>query len=76
MTKTLTEIEREALALPDQDRARLAQRLIETLDAGKDEDVEAIWLSEAERRYEAYRKGTIKAATVDEAFAEAKSRLE
>lgn len=76
MAKTLTEIEKEALALADQDRARLAQHLIETLDAGKDEDVEDVWLSEAERRYEAYREGTIKAVTVDEAFAEAKSRLE
>lgn len=76
MAKTLTEVEREALALTNQDRARLAQRLIETLDAGKDEDVEDIWLSEAERRYEAYRKGTIKAVTAEEAFAEARSRLE
>ena len=75
MAKTLTEIEREASGLSDQDRARLAQRLLDTLDKGHDEDVEGIWLIKAERRYAAYRKGTIKAVTIEQAFTEAKSRL-
>ncbi len=61
MAKTLSEIERDALALSDQDRASLARHLLETLDKTQDEDAEEIWLIEAEKRYEEYRKGNIKA---------------
>ena len=51
MAKKLIEIEKDALTLSDHDRTALAQHLIETLDKDEDEDVEEVWLKEAERRY-------------------------
>lgn len=40
----------EALALPSSDRAKLALELIERIDGPPDEDAEAAWASEIERR--------------------------
>ena len=75
MTKTLAEIERDALTLSDHERSKLAQHLLETLDKDEDEEVEEIWLAEAEKRYEEYRKGNIKGVMAEQAFSEARSRL-
>lgn len=46
------------------------------MDEGRDENVEEMWLIEAERRYEEYKRGKIKAVPSEEAFKEARSRLE
>ena len=43
-------------------RARLAQRLIPSLDRGADTDVERLWLVEAERRLAEFKSG--KAAAI------------
>lgn len=40
----------EALNLPDQDRADLAVRLLESLDGHADDDVDATWVKDIERR--------------------------
>jgi hypothetical protein len=51
MSKSEAELEQEARHLPTQDRARLAQHLIASIDPGEDVDAEAVWLEEAESRY-------------------------
>lgn len=43
-------IEEEALALPIQERAKLIERLLESLDTLPDQKAEALWLNVAERR--------------------------
>jgi putative addiction module component (TIGR02574 family) len=51
----------EAMQLDRQERADLARRLIASLDDevdGADEDVEAAWLAEVERRAQAAERGT------------------
>ena len=75
MSKSVAELEQEARHLPTQDRALLAQHLIASIDPGEDVDAEAAWLEEAERRYQAYRHGTLIAKPVDQVFREAKSQL-
>jgi putative addiction module component (TIGR02574 family) len=44
------DLRREVLNLPREERAGLARELIESLDAGPDDDAEQAWLDEAERR--------------------------
>ena len=56
MNKVLVDIEKAAFTLSDSERAMLAHHLIQTLDKDEDEDVEEIWLKEAEKRYEEYIK--------------------
>lgn len=57
MKRINPDIENQAIGLPQEDRARLALALIESLDQGKDEDVAELWLDESERRLAAYDAG-------------------
>lgn len=47
-------IEEQIARLPHRDRARLALRLIESLESGTDEDVADLWLQEAAERLKRY----------------------
>ena len=47
---TIDELMREALALDPQGRARLAHRLLDSLDELSESEVEQLWLVEAARR--------------------------
>jgi hypothetical protein len=62
-------LEREALALPPPERARLAQELIESLDGLSTSEIEGLWVEEAGRRLAALRSGeddSIDAASVSQ----------
>jgi hypothetical protein len=75
MSKSVAELEQEARHLLIQDRALLAQHLIASIDPGEDVDAEAVWLEEAEKRYQAFRKGKLTARPADQVLREAKSQL-
>jgi putative addiction module component (TIGR02574 family) len=60
---SVTSVRTAALQLARQDRADLARQLIASLDEeldGADEDVEAAWLAEVDRRLLAAERGTAK----------------
>ena len=61
--------------LSPQEKAALAHQLIEELDSSSDADVEALWIAESQRRYEAYRRGEIDSLPGDEVMARVKNRL-
>lgn len=67
------QIESAALELPVHERARLAERLLASLD--EDASVEAAWAAEIDRRVAAYRAGELTAVDGDEVMAEARARL-
>ena len=50
-----------ALSLPDESRAVLAEKLLDSLGDKIPQDIEEAWIKEAERRLQAYREGKIKA---------------
>ncbi|WP_437287551.1 addiction module protein [Sorangium sp. So ce406] len=56
----------EALQLPPEERADVAKRLIDSLDGPADEDVEAAWLAEVERRLQDVDRGTATVKPWDE----------
>ena len=58
MARPLKEIELELLSPPQQERAELAHRLIVSLDEGKDDDVDAYWRNELDRRQREIENGT------------------
>ena len=63
----LDEVLRTALSLDVHDRARLAEKLLASLDALSEEEAERLWADEAERRlrdYRAGRTGAVSAADV------------
>ena len=53
MAHSLPEIEKDALRLSAEDRARLAVRLLSSLDGAAEapEEIEKLWIAEAERRF-------------------------
>lgn len=60
MSRTFTELWREAAELTEEERASLAGLLIESLEGEPDADVEAAWTAEIERRVTELDAGTAK----------------
>lgn len=75
MTKPARELESRALKLPRRERARLAQRLISSLDPGVDADVEKLWLQEAERRLAELKSGKVAGIPAKKVLRKARSAL-
>jgi putative addiction module component (TIGR02574 family) len=71
-TKT---VEEEALGLPVQERAKLAERLLESLDDLPERDVEVLWLEVAERRAKEIDDGSVELVTPEELARRVKARL-
>lgn len=69
----LEDIEAAALQLTPAERARLAERLLASLD--EDDEILAAWVEEAERRADAFERGEIEAVDFDEAIAQARARI-
>lgn len=75
MPMTKKKIEAEALNLDIQTRARLAGKLLMSLDEPSASEVEQLWLNEAERRLEEYRAGNVKGVPGNEVFQRAIAEL-
>lgn len=75
MNSQFDDLEKRARTLSREERAALALALIDELDPVKEPGVDGLWLEEARRRYDAYRRGEMKAVPGDEAMARARSRL-
>lgn len=75
MSAQFDDIEKQARALPMREKAALARVLIEDLDMSADEDVERLWIEEAQRRYDAYLKGDLEARSGEEVMKRARERL-
>lgn len=71
MTNTAKLIIDQALGLNSKDRAKVAEKLLASLDES-DANLDAIWANEADARIEAYNKGEIEAVSVDEVFSKYK----
>ncbi|MFY9823458.1 MAG: addiction module protein [Thermoanaerobaculia bacterium] len=50
---TVTDLEAKVLELEPKERARLAKRLLHSLEALSEKEIEALWLEEADRRDQA-----------------------
>lgn len=75
MASNFKKLEKEVRALSFREKAVLTRMLIEDLDPTVDENVEELWIEEAQRRYEAYRAGNLKAVLGEEAIRRARKRL-
>nr|VFK30727.1 MAG: putative addiction module component, TIGR02574 family [Candidatus Kentron sp. MB]VFK34274.1 MAG: putative addiction module component, TIGR02574 family [Candidatus Kentron sp. MB]VFK76629.1 MAG: putative addiction module component, TIGR02574 family [Candidatus Kentron sp. MB] len=71
MSAILEKVEVDALSLPQQERAFLADRLLSSLGGEILDDVEEAWVLEAERRYGEYKEGRREPIPASEVFAEA-----
>ena len=68
---SLKQIEEQALGLNGEERAKLAEVMLESLSAPIAE-IEAAWAGEIEQRVAAYDRGDIQTHAAEDVFAEAK----
>src|ERR1700730_6353198 len=71
MSTNLDQLTADAMKLPLRDRVQLAQRLVSTLD----DDAEALWFAEAERRLEELRSGKVQGISAEDSFRKAREAL-
>jgi len=71
MTEMAKKIVQEALRLPIEERAFLADRLLGSLDREVMTEVDAAWVAEAESRYAEYKAGKRKPVSAKDVFDEA-----
>lgn len=69
------ELEVEALKLAPHERARLAEKLLESLENLSDEENALVWAEEAERRGKAWEANPATGRPAADVFRDARARL-
>jgi len=75
MSLTIEQLTDEVLALPDEARALLADRIVESLDPADNERIRGLWVAEATRRVNEVRSGAVQAIDGESVMAEARALL-
>lgn len=75
MSSNLKEVEGKARELSQQDRARLALSLIQSLESQDDGDVSEAWRAEVESRWNDIERGDVTTTPATEAFSEVRRSL-
>lgn len=72
---TVADLEAQLLELAPKDRARLAQRLLESLETLSENEIAALWLQEADRRDRALDEDPSRAVSGEDVMREARALL-
>jgi putative addiction module component (TIGR02574 family) len=72
---THTDVTKEALSLPVDDRVVLAQRVWDSMEHFADADLEKAWMAEADRRWREIEEGTVQCHPADEVMRQARESL-
>jgi len=75
MSLTVEQIAEEALSLPSEARALLADRLVESLDPAEDGYIHQLWAAEARRRRDDVRSGRVQTIPGDVALAQVRQSI-
>ena len=75
MSTTVEQLAEQAMSLPGESRARLADILVESLDKEALTEIDRLWLSEAKRRRDEVRSGKVKTIPGDEALRSVRDSL-
>lgn len=70
MNTPLEQLTREALGLPAESRARLAEQLVESLSDAEMGEIGKLWAAEAVRRRDEIRSGRVKPVDGEQVMAE------
>ena len=72
MSSLLDELAKQARSLALEERAQLAQQLMESVEQESDPEVQAAWESEVASRIAKYERGEAKLIAAEEVFATAR----
>jgi putative addiction module component (TIGR02574 family) len=75
MSPELDICEAQALRLLPEERAALAEHLIASLDSLDDSENERLWIEEADRRYQEYKRGNISARPAEDVLRDARTAI-
>ena len=74
--RSIEQLTEELLSLPSASRALLAEKLAESLEFDIDPIIQAAWTTEAHRRRNEIRSGTVQALPGDDALAQVRLLLD
>lgn len=72
---TTAKLTEEILSLPCEDRIRIVETILESLNAPDDKNIEQAWAVEAERRIDDLNAGQVQSIPDAEVFADIRQRL-
>lgn len=72
---TTAKLTEEILSLPCEDRIRIVETILESLNAPDDKNIEQAWAVEAERRIDDLNAGQVQSIPSAEVFADIRQRL-
>jgi len=75
MDSTVEKLAKQAMTLPAESRARLADLLVESLDAEELGRVDRMWVAEAKRRRDEVRAGRVETIPGEEALRKVRDAL-
>ena len=76
LMRSIEQLTEELLSLPSELRAFLAEKLVESLEFDTNSTIQAAWTTEAKRRRDEVRSGTVQPIPGDKALAQVRRRLE
>jgi hypothetical protein len=74
--RSIEQLTEELLALPSVSRALLADKLVESLEFDTDPTVQATWVTEAKKRRDQIRNGSVQPIPGEEALTQVRRLLE
>lgn len=74
--RSIEQLTEELLALPSASRALLADKLVESLEFDTDPSIQAAWTTEAMKRRDQVRNGSVQTIPGEEALAQVRRLLE
>lgn len=74
--RSIQELTEEILSLPSASRALLAEKLVESLEFDTDPTIQIAWATEAKRRRDEIRRGSVQPIPGEDALAQVRQLLE
>ncbi|HSW00651.1 MAG TPA: addiction module protein [Sedimentisphaerales bacterium] len=72
---SIDELEAEVKKLSLRERAALARRIVESLDELSEQEIEALWIEEAERRLDELEQGQVTEMSAEEVIRRARASI-
>lgn len=74
--RSIEQLTEEILSLPSASRAILVDKLVESLEFDTDSTIQSIWVTEAKKRRDEVRDGSVQAIPGEQALAQVRRMIE
>lgn len=74
--RSIDQITEELLSLPNESRALIVDRLVESLEFDTNSEIQSVWVVEAKRRRDEVRNGSVQPLSGEDALAQIRRMIE